>query len=61
MFDDDRRYAVVRNGERQYSIWPDDRPPPAGGQIAGPIGSRAECIRDAWTDMRPRSLREAHR
>jgi MbtH protein len=63
MFDDDRTYAVVRNDEDQFSIWPADRQPPAGWHPAGPAGSRADCleyIRDAWTDMRPRSLRAAH-
>jgi MbtH protein len=64
VFDDDRRYVVVRNDEDQYSIWPDDREPPGGWQIAGPAGSQTDCldyIRGVWTDMRPRSLREAHR
>lgn len=64
MFDDDRRYAVVRNGDDQYSIWPADRQPSAGWELAGPDGSLTEClehIRLTWTDMRPRGLREAHR
>ena len=63
MFDDDRQYAVVRNDEDQYSIWPADRQAPDGWQQAGPTGSQDECldhIRRVWTDMRPRSLRVAH-
>ena len=62
MFDDDRDYQVVRNLEDQYSIWPVGLPIPAGWEPAGPAGPRASClafIKDTWTDMRPRSLREA--
>jgi MbtH protein len=60
--DDRRRYDVVRNGEEQYSIWPVDRPPPSGWQKAGKSGSKAEClayVEQVWTDLRPKSLREA--
>lgn len=61
MSDDERRYAVVRNEELQYSLWPANREIPAGWEAAGPVASRAECldyIRETWTDMRPKSLRE---
>lgn len=62
MFDDDSRlYAVVRNDELQYSLWPADREPPAGWEVAGPVAARAECleyIRGVWTDLRPKSLRD---
>jgi MbtH protein len=54
-------YKVVVNHEEQYSIWPADRPNPAGWQDAGKSGTRAEClahIEQVWTDLRPRSLRE---
>lgn len=60
--DDDRLYQVVRNGEEQYSVWPADRDPPAGWESIDVTGTRARClaaIGEAWTDMRPRSLREA--
>lgn len=59
--DDDRQYAVVRNHEEQYSIWPTDRPVPAGWQAVGRTGVKADCltyIEEVWTDMRPKSLRE---
>ena len=64
MFEDDdqRRYDVVRNDEEQYSIWPVDRPLPNGWQKAGKSGTKAEClafVEEVWTDLRPRSLREA--
>jgi MbtH protein len=56
-------YDVVTNEEEQYSIWPADRPPPSGWTTVGIRGSREECldrIAEIWTDMRPRSLREAY-
>ena len=59
--DDDRQYVVVRNHEEQYSIWPDDRPAPAGWDDMGFRGTKARClghIDEVWTDMRPKSLRE---
>lgn len=56
------KYDVVVNDEEQYSIWPADRQPPAGWRLEGTSGSQEECvahIERVWTDMRPRSLREA--
>jgi MbtH protein len=56
------RYTVVLNDEEQYSIWPEDRPAPTGWREAGFAGTKEEClghIDEVWTDMRPRSLREA--
>lgn len=53
-------YQVVRNGEDQYSIWPAGRELPRGWNAVAFSGSKDEClayIRDAWTDMRPLSLR----
>jgi MbtH protein len=54
-------YAVVVNGEEQYSIWPDERDVPAGWRVVGKRGPKAEClqyIEEVWTDMRPLSLRK---
>jgi MbtH protein len=64
MFDDslDLDYKVVLNDEEQYSIWPADRENPAGWREAGKQGPKPDClewIERTWTDMRPRSLREA--
>jgi len=56
------RYTVVINDEEQYSIWEADRPPPAGWHEVGVSGQKDECLAHidrVWTDMRPRSLREA--
>ncbi|MBY0318384.1 MAG: MbtH family NRPS accessory protein [Reyranella sp.] len=58
---DTRSYTVVVNHEDQYSLWPSSREIPAGWQQAGMSGAREQClayIRQHWTDMRPRSLRE---
>ncbi|WP_255991096.1 MbtH family protein [Chitinolyticbacter albus] len=57
---DSRTWQVVMNDELQYSIWLADQPIPSGWQIAGPQGSRDEClslIKEVWTDMRPASVR----
>ncbi|MFD1933077.1 MULTISPECIES: MbtH family protein [Nonomuraea] len=53
---------VVLNDEEQYSIWPAGRENPAGWHDAGFSGTKDEClahIEQVWTDMRPKSLREA--
>jgi MbtH protein len=54
------RYQVVVNDEEQYSIWPEDKQPPAGWRASGVAGTKSECldyVESVWTDMRPRSLR----
>ncbi|GAA2381545.1 MbtH family protein [Nonomuraea africana] len=56
------QYRVVVNDEEQYSIWFADRPVPDGWREAGFAGDKQQCldhIERVWTDMRPRSLREA--
>lgn len=56
------QHAVVVNDEEQYSIWPEDREPPAGWRRVGVAGTRAQCLEHiaaVWTDMTPRSLRDA--
>ncbi|GII96972.1 MbtH family protein [Sinosporangium siamense] len=62
--DDSRRHVVVINDEEQYSIWPEGREIPPGWHPCGDYASERECldfIEQAWTDMRPRSLREETR
>ena len=59
--EDDVIYKVIMNHEEQYSIWPADRENPAGWTDVGKSGLKAEClayIEEAWTDMRPLSLRK---
>jgi MbtH protein len=56
----DSAYRVLLNGEEQYSIWPADRPNPPGWRDAGFEGVKSAClayVQEAWTDMRPASLR----
>jgi len=60
--DTDTLYEVVVNDEDQYSVWPSGRDVPAGWRTIGVSGTRDECldhIEQVWTDMRPRSLRQA--
>ncbi|AUX38584.1 MULTISPECIES: MbtH family NRPS accessory protein [Sorangium] len=57
-------YHIVVNHEQQYSIWPIDRPVPAGWSCTGPRGAKDEClacIEQVWIDMRPLSLRDLGR
>src|SRR2546425_6501335 len=58
---DDDLYRVVINHEEQYSIWPLDKENAPGWKDAGKTGTKTEClayIKEAWTDMRPKSLRD---
>jgi MbtH protein len=60
MDDDTLIYLVVTNYEEQYSIWPTNKPLPAGWKPVGAEGRKSEClqvINEMWTDMRPLSLR----
>ncbi|GGN01305.1 MbtH protein [Streptomyces fuscichromogenes] len=53
-------YQVVINDAEQYSIWPVGAAVPAGWRAEGPARPEEEClshIEEAWTDMRPLSLR----
>ena len=55
-------FKVLVNHEEQYSLWPTDLPVPRGWKETGQKGSKAECdeyVSRVWTDMRPKSLREA--
>lgn len=55
-------FRVVINDEEQYSIWPTELVIPAGWREVGVSGTKEDClahIEKVWTDMRPRSLREA--
>ena len=58
---DEVNYVVLINDEEQYSLWPARHAIPDGWRTTGPQGSKETClsyIREAWTDMRPKSLRE---
>lgn len=62
-FDSDKTvFQIVINHEEQYSIWPDYKAIPEGWKAVGVSGDKATClahIEEVWTDMRPKSLRDA--
>ena len=58
---DEDLYRVVVNDEEQYSIWPLEKENAPGWRDAGKTGTKPEClahIKEVWTDMRPKSLRD---
>ncbi len=58
-----QQFAVVINREAQYSIWPADQDLPAGWDHEF-TGSRESClshIKQAWSDIRGKSVRTSHR
>lgn len=62
-FDDETgRFSVLRNDEDQHSLWPSFAEVPAGWEVVFGVAERGAClayVEQHWTDMRPRSLREA--
>jgi MbtH protein len=55
-------FTVLVNDEDQHSLWPDFAEVPEGWRIVHGPASKDECleyVNQHWTDMRPRSLREA--
>jgi MbtH protein len=62
-FDDEGgAFLVLINDEDQHSLWPAFAEVPAGWRVAHGASSRAACLEYVernWTDMRPKSLREA--
>ncbi|MFI9239251.1 MbtH family protein [Streptomyces sp. NPDC053079] len=62
-FDDQEgTFLVLVNDEEQYSLWPAFAEVPRGWAVALTETTRAACVdfvTTRWTDMRPRSLREA--
>ncbi|MEU8792998.1 MbtH family protein [Streptomyces sp. NPDC048643] len=60
--DEDGRFYVVVNDEEQHSLWPAFAEVPAGWRVVFGEAARAEAleyVESNWTDLRPRSLREA--
>jgi MbtH protein len=59
--EDNLTFEVVVNHEEQYSIWPNYKTIPNGWRAVGVSGPKQKClayIKEAWTDMRPLSLRK---
>jgi MbtH protein len=60
--DEDGQFYVLVNDEDQHSLWPTFAPVPDGWRTIFGVDNRAHClefIEANWTDMRPKSLREA--
>ncbi|GAA4083571.1 MbtH family protein [Nonomuraea soli] len=60
--DTGRAFVALLNDEDQYSLWPDGVDVPGGWRAVYGPAVREEVldhIERSWTDMRPRSLREA--
>jgi MbtH protein len=60
--DDSRDYLALCNDEEQYSLWPQGIGVPDGWRIVHGPATREEItgyIEQSWTDMRPKSLRDA--
>ncbi|HEY0636695.1 MAG TPA: MbtH family protein [Pseudonocardiaceae bacterium] len=61
--DPDGRYLVLVNDEEQHSLWPAFVEVPQGWTRVFGEDTRDAClayVEANWTDLRPRSLREAH-
>ena len=62
-FDDDNgSFFVLVNDEDQHSLWPTFTAVPEGWRVVFGEDTRAAClayVEEHWTDMRPRTLREA--
>ncbi|CFB07155.1 mycobactin NRPS accessory protein MbtH [Mycobacterium tuberculosis] len=62
-FDDDNgAFFVLVNDEAQHSLWPVFADIPAGWRVVHGEASRAACldyVEKNWTDLRPKSLRDA--
>jgi MbtH protein len=59
---EDGEFFVLVNDEEQHSLWPTFAEVPAGWRVVFGADRRQPCleyIESNWTDMRPRSLREA--
>ncbi|WJY37089.1 MbtH family protein [Streptomyces sp. P9-2B-2] len=59
---EDGEFFVLVNDEDQHSLWPTFAEVPSGWRVVLGPESRQRCldhIEENWTDMRPRSLREA--
>jgi len=60
--DEDGRFLVLVNAEEEHSIWPAFAEVPRGWAVVQEESSRADAIAYVeahWTDLRPKSLRDA--
>lgn len=57
----DLLWLVVCNHEGRFSVWPRERPVPAGWRAVEDAETREDAlsrIAEVWTDMRPNRLKE---
>jgi MbtH protein len=55
-------WTVLVNDEEQYSLWPSQKPAPAGWRDLPVRGSKQDCldyVHREWKDITPRSVRKA--
>jgi len=60
--DEDGQFYILVNDEEQHSLWPTFAPVPDGWRVVFGADDRRTClayVEEHWTDLRPRSLREA--
>jgi len=60
--DEDGRFLVLVNDELQHSLWPAFAVVPDGWRVVQAETSRADAlayVEEHWTDLRPKSLRDA--
>ena len=56
------QFIVVTNHEEQYAIWPNYKEISGGWKQVRDAATKDEClefVQENWTDMRPKSLRDA--
>ncbi|MFO1103167.1 MAG: MbtH family protein [Methylocystis sp.] len=62
-FDDESlAFLVLVNAQGQHSLWPTFAPAPTGWRQAFGPSDRGACLNfvdEHWTDMRPKSVRDA--
>ena len=59
--EDNEEYICLVNEEEQYSIWFAWKEMPLGWKQVGLKGKKEDVlnyVKEVWTDMRPKSLRE---
>lgn len=55
-------WTVLVNDEAQHSLWPSQKPVPAGWREVGVRGSKQDCldyVDREWRDITPLSVRQA--
>jgi len=55
-------FIVLANAEGQHCLWPAAKAPPQGWTTVGPAAPKVDCIaliESRWSDMKPKSLRDA--